>query len=157
MPDTRWEQVKKGSLITVLLLLIILPILFMSPAGPAILKWYVFKNNPIEQPVQPWATEWMYNLGRYYSITLDDKGAQENYKTMFKYYHKRKVNKIPDDDKYIGMALFQDAVILNETGHGQWAAQRFKQFLVHFGKNPDIPDEFKNIAKTRAQGWGLLR
>ncbi|MHC4873837.1 MAG: hypothetical protein ACYTFY_18475 [Planctomycetota bacterium] len=129
----------------------------MSPAGPATLKWYIYKKNPIDQPVKPWATEWMYKLSRYYSITLSDGNAAENYKTMFKYYHKRKTTGIPKGDKYIGMALFQDAMLLHDTGHGQQAAHKFKSFLVHFGNNADVPDEYKNIAKMRAQGWGLLR
>lgn len=157
MPATRWEQVKSFSFYATLILLVVLPVFFMSPAGPAVLKWYIYKENPEGQPVKPWATEWMYKLSRYYSITLDDKSAAENYKTMFKYYFNKKKTKISKGDKFIGMALFQDAMILNDTGHGQQAAIKFKKFLDHFGNNPDIPDEFKKIARMRAQGWGLLR
>jgi hypothetical protein len=150
MPKSRYEKFKDIMFYGTLILLIILPVIVISPIGKNAAKWYVYRHNSAEEEVQPDATKMMYYLGRYYSITLDDNGAREVFKELFKWYQNKDKTKISPDDPWVGRALFYDAKLLEDTGHKQWGKRRYKVFMMYFGNNPEIPAEMKSMAKRRA-------
>lgn len=148
MPETRWEQFKKYALITFIFLFIATPIVAVTPWGPAQVRAYIEKHNPPGRPVEPWATEWMYKLGRFYSMTLRDDDAAETYRTLFKWYFKKERG-IPKDDVHVGLSLYHYSIILFDTGHKQKGTQKLEQFLARWGDDPDMDPIVVRTARNR--------
>jgi hypothetical protein len=151
MPATRWEQTKKAFVIGVVILLIVVPLLALSPVGPNLVKDHIDEQNPPDQPVKPWATERMYKLGRFYSLTLRDGKAKDVYhELIFQWYAKElEEREIDRKDPWVGMALYHYATILWNTRHKQDGAKYYVLFTKRWEDVPGVDPMLIDLARKR--------
>jgi len=148
MPETRYEQLKKYGLIAFVVLFLALPVVSVTPWGPGMVRSYIDRHNPPGQPVKPWATEWMYKLGRFYSMTLRDDAARQTYMDLFEWYFED-AREVPKQDVYVGLALFHYGKLLIDSGHIQKGIQKMEQFLARWGEDPDMDQDVVHLARNR--------
>lgn len=147
MAILKWEDFKKYCVILTLIVLILTPIIAVTPLGPGAVKSYIDRYNPEGEPVKPWATEWMFKLGRFYGITLRDESAMETYNELFEWYFDAD-REIDEEDPWVGIALYRYAMILSNTGHIQQATQKMERFVDNWGDNPEVDATIIHTAKS---------
>lgn len=149
MPETRWEQFKKYGAILILVLPVVVIILAFSPIGPSWFRSYIDEQNPAGKAVKPWATQYMYKLGWFYSISLRNGSARKTYNDLIDWYYDDEARAIADGDPWVGMAMFQDAILLLDTGHQQKGINQLQEFLNGWGQNEEVPSEMRFTAQRR--------
>lgn len=133
----------KTLIVVVLLLGIGVPsFLAFTPYGPRKVREYIESRNPIDQPVTPWGTKWMYYLGRFYGMTMRKREAEDVYETLLYdwYADNGEVMEIPIGEPYSGYALFHLAQLKRGRFKTQEAMELFRWYMEDFagqeGANP---------------------
>ncbi len=133
----RWQKSKNLVILSAVLLFGVPSFLAFTPMGPQYVFDYIVRENPVDKPIQPWGTEWMFKLGYFYSVTMRESEAKKCYETMETWYWKNfKKMQLEKGEPWIGRAVFYHAEILNRT-HKQKAFEMFGYYLDNFSSHPD--------------------
>jgi len=153
---TKWKTV----IFLAVIFVIAVPTTFaFVPAGPKAVFDYIERENPQDKPIQPWATEWMYKLGFFYSITMREDDAIRCYEKLEEWYNlERNPMEIPRGDYFIGCAVFRHAEVMDLSKQRKQIGFEIYQFyLEEFStlKNPQLQSEpdFDNRAQLAIQRY----
>lgn len=153
--SSKVERIKQYLFYTVLILIFGAFLLLITPLGPGMYYNSIKKANPLDQPVKPWATRSMFQLGRFYQMTLRTEKAQETYKElMYDWYEDHgKEMEIPADDPWVGKAIYWNAEILWDTGFKIQAREQWGLFLDRYDGVPGIEQNLLDNANARMQRY----
>ncbi len=149
----RWQAWKTFIIGTVVVVVGIPIFVAFTPWGPEQIHKYIRQQNPEDQTVQPWATEWLYKLGYFYGLTMREDKALEVYNELEEWYDDANRG-IPAGDRWVGCAIYQQAQILDLAQRRRVAASdKYKRYLTEFASefNPDCDSnpEYDRIAQQR--------
>ena len=132
----RWEEVKEYTFWGVIIFLLLGPLL-AGVLGPSVVYSYTQKHNPAGKPVTEWGTKYMYYSGVAYTYQLNDAKAKKIWLELIDWYEEPE-RKVPGDDPWVGMAIYDYANLLWGERKRQRAMQYLEIFVELWGENPKI-------------------